>query len=161
MKIFIPRSVAETSIPFLVNKILTEFVNYKKIIILTRYENLEIMKNIDYVDEVLEVDSKFFQKKTKIINTYTYNINDKIVIPISNKNKIYSYKNVYNFMKKNFQGCKIFYYDFANDKLFKYNFNFSFYILRIFTYILSSLMFLPILFIAILILLISYLKNDK
>ena len=158
MKIFIPRSVAETSIPYLINKILTEFVNYKKIIILTRYENLEIMKNIDYVDEVLEVDSKFFQKKTEIINTYTYNKNDKIVIPISNKNKIYSYKNVYNFMKKNFQGCNIFYYDFANDKLFKYDFNFSFYILRNFIFILSSLMFLPILFIAILIFLISYLK---
>lgn len=161
MNIFIPRCVAETSIPYAINKIKKKFVKIKKIFLITRNENSEIMKNIMYVDEVLTINTKTFNKKTKILNNFFYKKKDDIIlIPISNKNKIQSYNNVYKFIKKNFKECKIYYYDYAQNNIFEYKNNFNFFT-NVFVIIFTILLFTPLLIIIFLIIISNLFRDNE
>ena len=160
MNIFIPRSVAETSIPFLIKKVKKKFLNLGNINIITRPENQEIMKNISYVDNVLLINTKTFTKKSIINKKLPYNSNDIVIIPVSNISHIKSYQNVIDFMIKNFKKCKLYSYDFSKDNILeikKKNFKLLSIIMNSFT----VLIFFPMLILFIFTSLIYLLKNNK
>ena len=160
MNIFIPRSVAETSIPFLIKKVKKKFLNLGNINIITRAENQEIMKNISYVDNVLLINTKTFTKKSIINKKLPYNSNDIVIIPVSNISHIKSYQNVIDFMIKNFKKCKLYSYDFSKDNILeikKKNFKLLSIIINSFT----VLIFFPMLILFIFTSLIYLLKNNK
>jgi hypothetical protein len=160
MNIFIPRSVAETSIPFLIKKVKKKFLNLGNINIITRPESQEIMKNISYVDNVLLINTKTFTKKSIINKKLPYNSNDIVIIPVSNISHIKSYQNVIDFMIKNFKKCKLYSYDFSKDNILeikKKNFKLLSIIINSFT----VLIFFPMLILFIFTSLIFLLKNNK
>lgn len=159
MNIFVPRSISETSIPFLIKNIREKFEKINKIKIITRYENSEIMKNIPYVDDVLIINTKDFETKSIIKSTYIIDKNDIIIIPISNFKKIKSYRNVLKFIRNNFHSSsKIYYYDFSVNKIDEFKkiyFNLS----EFFYVFLTVILFIPLLIILLIITLFNLIKK--
>ena len=122
-RIFIPRSVAETSMPYVINNVQEVFGRDASIHILTRPENVGVMSAIIGVRKVYEVNSSFFSNKTKILKLQSINKEDIVVMPITNVKALSSYGNVIKFIKSNFKDNTIYYHDFDNLKISVYSDN--------------------------------------
>ena len=119
-KIYIPRTVAETSMPFIVDIVSTYFGSSNNITIITRPENLSAMSVIKFVSNVLSVDTTYFNKKTRIKESYDNSEKSIIVIPITNIKVKRSYSNVIKFISNCFSSNKIYYCSFDEQKIYKY-----------------------------------------
>jgi hypothetical protein len=119
-RIFIPRSVAETSMPYIVNQTLKEFGKDNEIYIITRQENSEIMSRIKGVKGVYIVNTTSFNNKSEVIGLPNIFDNDVIILPVTNLVKLQSYNNVVDFIKGTFKNNKIYYCSFDDLKMIRF-----------------------------------------
>ncbi len=118
--IYIPRTVPETSMPYIVDLVEKEFGNSNNKVIITRPENASVMSKINYVDKVLTINTNSFSKKTQIIEHYNNTRNSLIVLPINNITVKRSFRNVIQFIGRNFKTNKIYYCSFDEQKIYRY-----------------------------------------
>ena len=112
-KIIVPRSVAVTSMAYVIKDIYNKFGPQIDVYIITRPENDYVMREINGISEVIHFNGRIFDhkclKQGEIKNLQAYNF-DLAVIPI-NRAK-HSYVNVVDFCNKAFGNIDLWYYSF-------------------------------------------------
>jgi hypothetical protein len=161
--LFVLRSVAETSMPFIVDTVRNKFKELE-VYIVTRDENLMVMSNIKGVTGVFEVKSLSFNYKDNIVGLEYIDDSDIVIIPITNKSKMPSYGNVLRFAKSIFKKSKIFYCTFDSAEIIQHiKPSLSNYLEKIFYLLVSILLIMPLFFAFILysVLRIIFKKKNK
>ena len=119
--IFVARSVAETSMPYIVKIIKNNWGKNTNIILITRSENSDVMCSIKGISNVLTINTTFFNESSKITKQLNLSQRDIVVVPINNIKSAHSYDNVVQFMQKNLNSCMIYYCSFAQQDIYPYN----------------------------------------
>ena len=152
--ILVFRTIRVTDFGFVINKIKLKFPN-SKITILTKQQNIDLIKLIDGVDEVIPYENepiifkKFNKNDIHNIKSKKFNL---IIIP--NNGIIEAYDNVVNFTKKIFGNQKIIYFNLP-DNFIEYKQNYKRKILKLIYKYISIILTIPIFIIYILILILS------
>ena len=144
MNILIFRSIRPEEMGYVINDIKTLYQTKIKIFVITNYQQSFSMRNIEGVSEILIYSGKNFntyKNKENEIKDFKKNFYSKIIIPTNGN--IDSYKNVYNFAKKNFNSNDINFYIYPK-KLITINDNYIFIIYKKIMFIISLIIALPI-----------------
>lgn len=116
-RVYVPRSVAETSMPYIVNRIIKEFGKDIEVYILAREENLQVMLKVNGVNGVYVVNTPSFNNSSKVLGLDNIFADDIVVIPVTNLSKSQSYSNVIKFIRNIFKKNEIYLCSFDDSKL--------------------------------------------
>ena len=152
--ILVFRTVRVTDFGFVINKIKSKYIN-SKITIIAKEQNLDLIKLIKGVDEVITYDhepilyQKFNKQDINKIKSKEFNL---IIIP--HNGLIDAHDNVVNFAKKIFKKQKIIFFNLPNN-FFEYKQNYKIKILKLFCANISFILTIPFFIIYILILIFN------